>query len=108
VPASVGDVSAVLPDVGAVSQSRAWSAIEAWVNVCVGFAVNYAANLVVLPLFGFHVKPGQALGIGGVFTVISLARSYALRRAFNGVGQSAKLRPANSLPVPLSPDSDSA
>ena len=67
-----------------VTQSRWSSFIEAWVNVAIGFGINFAANLLVLPLFGFDIHVGQALGIGLVFTVISVARGYAIRRWFNG------------------------
>lgn len=70
-----------------MSQSRLWSFAEAWANVGLGFGVNFVANLVVLPHFGFDVKPRQALGIGLWFTAISLGRSYLLRRVFNGVGK---------------------
>jgi hypothetical protein len=87
VPPSLRHLPAVLADVGAVSQSRTWSAIEAWANVAVGFGVNYVANLTVLPWFGFRVSGRQALGMGLVFTGISLVRSYALRRVFEGVGR---------------------
>jgi hypothetical protein len=61
------------------------SFVEAWANIAVGFGINFAANLLVLPWFGFHVTAGQALGIGVIFTAISLARSYILRRWFNGL-----------------------
>jgi hypothetical protein len=44
---------------------------------------NFLANLTILPWFGFAIKPGQALTMGAIFTVISVVRSYALRRAFN-------------------------
>lgn len=64
-------------------QSRVGSAIEAVANVAVGYAINVAANLLVLPLFGLHPSVGAAAGMGLVFTVISLARSYTLRRLFN-------------------------
>lgn len=66
-------------------QTRLGSFIEASANITVGFGINFAANLVVLPWFGFPVSTGQALGIGVVFTAISLARSYVLRRWFNGL-----------------------
>lgn len=66
-------------------QTRLGSFIEASANIAVGFGINFAANLVVLPWFGFQVTAGQAFGIGVVFTAISLARSYALRRWFNGL-----------------------
>jgi hypothetical protein len=63
-------------------QSRLESFIEAWVNILIGFSINYVANLIVLPWFGFNVTPGAAFGIGLVFTVISLVRSYGIRRLF--------------------------
>lgn len=68
-----------------MSQTKFGSFVEAWANIAVGFAINWCANLLVLPLFGFHVTGAQALGIGVIFTAISLARSYALRRWFNGL-----------------------
>lgn len=66
-------------------QSRLGSFIEAWANIAVGFTINWCANMAVLPLLGFHVTGGQAFGIGVIFTGISLARSYLLRRWFNGM-----------------------
>lgn len=67
-----------------MSQSRRASAIESAINVVVGFGVAIAAQVVVFPLFGVAAMPMSAhLGIGSVFTVVSLARSYALRRLFN-------------------------
>lgn len=66
-------------------QTRLGSLAEAWVNIAVGFSINYSANLVILPLFGFAVTLGQAFWIGVIFTVISLVRQYVLRRWFNGL-----------------------
>lgn len=66
-------------------QTKLGSFAEAWANIAVGFSVNFAANLIVLPWFGLPIKPGQAFNIGIVFTVISLVRSYVLRRWFNGL-----------------------
>ena len=66
-----------------MTQSRRGSFIEAWVNVLIGYSINTLANFLVLPLFGFHVTAGAALGIGIIFTVISVCRSYAIRRLFN-------------------------
>jgi hypothetical protein len=66
-----------------VTQSRLGSLIEALANVVIGFGINWCANLLILPLFGFNVTGSQAFGIGVFFTVISIARSYALRRWFN-------------------------
>lgn len=69
-----------------MAQTRLGSFIEAWANIIVGFAINFTANMVFLPMFGFHsLTAGKAFGIGVIFTVISLIRSYALRRWFNGL-----------------------
>jgi hypothetical protein len=66
-----------------MNQTRLGSFIEAWFNVLIGFGINWCANMLILPLFGFHVSGGQAFGIGVLFTVISVVRSYAIRRWFN-------------------------
>lgn len=64
-------------------QSRLESLVEAVVNILLGFGINFTANLIVLPWFGFALTPTDAFGIGLVFTAISLARSYLIRRWFN-------------------------
>ena len=68
-----------------MAQTRLGSLAEAWANIAVGFGINFTANLIVLPWFGFKVTATDALGIGVAFTAISLARSYILRRWFNGL-----------------------
>jgi hypothetical protein len=66
-------------------QTRMGSFVEAVANVAAGFMVSVLANLVVLPAFGYAVTMGDALGIGLVFTGISLARSFLIRRYFNAM-----------------------
>lgn len=66
-----------------MNQTRLGSFIEAWVNVFIGFGINLVANMVVLPWFGYPVSLGTAFHIGLVFTVISVVRSYCIRRWFN-------------------------
>lgn len=66
-----------------MNQTRLESFLEAWVNVAIGFGINFAANMLILPRFGFPVTGGQALGIGLAYTLVSVARSYAIRRWFN-------------------------
>lgn len=66
-----------------MNQTRLESLLEAWVNVAIGFGINFTANMIVLPWFGFPVSSHQALGIGFAYTVISVARSYVVRRWFN-------------------------
>lgn len=64
-------------------QSRGGSFIEALVNIGVGYLVAVCANLIVLPLFGFYPSLSQHALIGLIFSVLSLVRSYCLRRFFN-------------------------
>lgn len=66
-------------------QTKLGSFVEAWANIAVGFGINWCANMLVLPMFGFSVTASDAFGIGVIFTAISLARSYILRRWFNGL-----------------------
>lgn len=61
------------------------SLVEALVNVLIGGGVNFVANLTILPLLGFSTLTlATNLLITAVFTVISVVRSYTLRRWFNG------------------------
>ena len=66
-----------------MNQTRLGSFIEAWINVAIGFAINFVANLLILPLNGFHISVGQNLFIGVLYAVISVLRSYVIRRWFN-------------------------
>lgn len=68
-----------------MSQTKLGSFIEAWANIAVGFSVNWCANMLILPHFGFNVTGGEAFWIGVWFTAVSLVRSYVLRRWFNGL-----------------------
>lgn len=66
-----------------MSQSRVSSAQESFANVTVGYVVAILSQLLVFPFYGIHVPLQTNVAIGLWFTVISLVRSYALRRWFN-------------------------
>jgi hypothetical protein len=68
-----------------MKQTRWQSFIEAWANVLVGYLVAIASQVLIFPWFGIHVPLSTNLAIGGWFTLISLARSYVLRRWFNNL-----------------------
>lgn len=68
-----------------MSQTRLGSFVEAWANILVGFSINYVANLCIFPFFGMHISALNNFYLGLIYTVISLARSFVLRRWFNGL-----------------------
>ena len=63
-------------------QSRRQSLIAAIANVAVGYALAVLTQIVVFPWFGLQVPFRDNLAIGAMFVMISLLRSYALRRLF--------------------------
>ena len=65
-------------------QSKTASFVEAVVNMLLGFSINYCANLLILPLF-FHreISLSENFYLGLLYTVISIVRSYCVRRWFN-------------------------
>lgn len=66
-------------------QKKSHSFAEAIFNIAIGFFISMAANMIVLPWFGFKVSLSSAFNIGVIFTIISIVRSYILRRLFNRI-----------------------
>jgi hypothetical protein len=65
-----------------MTQSRLMSLVESVTNVCVGFVLAVLTQLVALPWFGVHLPFEANFMLGGVFTAVSIIRSYVLRRLF--------------------------
>lgn len=72
-----------------MNQTRLGSLIEAVMNVLIGFWINFFANLLILPLIGFNITVADNFFIGFLYTLISVARSYVVRRWFNARLQAA-------------------
>lgn len=53
--------------------------MEAWLNILLGFAFNWVANLLLLPLVGAHASPGANFWLGWPYTVVSMMRQFAIR-----------------------------
>lgn len=73
-----------------MSQTRLESFIETMFNVVIGFSLNYVLNIFLIPLFAddghghaAHLSAAANWWMGCAYTVISVARSYTLRRWFN-------------------------
>ena len=78
-----------------MKQSHLMSLAESTANVAAGYGIAVLTQVLVFPLFGLNVSLSKNLGIGAVFTVISLVRSYVLRRIFNAVSPSSLRTPIN-------------
>ena len=64
-------------------QKKRHSLAESVLNVAIGFGVALLAQIVVFPIFGMQVSLSDNLAIGAIFTIISIVRSYFVRRLFN-------------------------
>ena len=64
-------------------QSKLQSLWESFINILIGYLVALASQLLVFPLFDINIPFTDNLLIGLYFTIISLARSYIIRRYFN-------------------------
>ena len=69
-----------------MTQTRKGSAVESAVNIAVGLIVSLIANHLVFPLYGFIPTLSQNASITAIYTAISFARSYGVRRLFNYFG----------------------
>ena len=68
-----------------MKQSRLMSLVESVANVLVGYGVAVVTQILIFPIFGLHTTLAQNLKIGAIFTAVSIARSFALRRAFEAI-----------------------
>jgi hypothetical protein len=68
-----------------MKQSRLMSLVESVANVIVGYGVAVVTQILIFPVFGLQTTLGQNLAMGGVFTIVSLARSFLLRRLFEAI-----------------------
>jgi hypothetical protein len=68
-----------------MKQSRLMSLAESVANVIVGYGVAVVTQILIFPLFGLQTTLAQTLKMGVVFTVVSIARSFALRRVFEAI-----------------------
>jgi len=74
-------------------QSRRQSLIEAVANVVVGYALAVITQIVVFPWFGLQISFRDSTAIGAIFVLVSLVRSYAIRRVFERKKEPAEAGP---------------
>jgi hypothetical protein len=64
-------------------QTKIQSLKESLLNILIGYVTALASQLLIFPLFDINVQFSDNLLIGAYFTIISLLRSYVIRRYFN-------------------------
>ena len=64
-------------------QTKKQSLIESFINVLIGYLTALLSQVLIFPLFDIDVSFQDNLLIGLYFTIISLIRSYLVRRYFN-------------------------
>lgn len=66
-------------------QSRRMSMIEVATNIVIGLVVSFISQIAVFKLYDIHISVTQNVEITIWFTVISIIRSYLVRRWFNSM-----------------------
>lgn len=66
-----------------IGQSRKSSLLETVVSTVIGFVVAILSQYIIFPFFGLEVSLNSHLIMGAFFTVVSIIRSYFIRRIFN-------------------------
>ena len=64
-------------------QKKTTSLIETCLNTAICYFVALTTQIIIFPWFDIEVTFNQQLGIGFIFTVVSIVRGYFVRRLFN-------------------------
>jgi hypothetical protein len=77
------------------------SFVEAIANVVFGYGIALLTQMLLFPIFGLRLALAESAAIAGAFTIVSIIRSYVLRRLFEGVrlrgSDEARLPPGSTL-----------
>ncbi len=79
-----------------MEQSKLSSLIESLINILIGYVVALLSQLAIFPMVGIHIPLSTNLEIGAWFTLISLVRSYVIRRWFNSMIRNSAKRLAEA------------
>lgn len=66
-------------------QTKTWSFIEALAQTAIGFVQGVLTQMLLFPLYGWTPTLIENIQLVFFFTIVSLLRSYAVRRAFNWI-----------------------
>ena len=68
-----------------MAQTRTMSVVETITNVAIGLVVSFLSQVVIFKYYDIHISLAQNLELTLYFTVVSIIRSYVLRRFFNSI-----------------------
>lgn len=75
------------------TQSRKHSFVESLTNVAIGYVIAFVSQLLIFPMYGGDFTLAQNIYIGLWFTLISVIRSYIIRRWFTKKTETALYQP---------------
>ena len=64
-------------------QSKLESLYEAVINTFIGFVIAFISQLIIFPIVGIDVTLGRNFILTVLFTLVSIIRTYIIRRYFN-------------------------
>ncbi len=64
-------------------QTKKMSLIESFTNIAIGYFIACFSQMMIFPLFDIHIPIHQNFQIGLWFTLVSIIRSYTIRRIYN-------------------------
>ena len=80
-----------------MEQTKTGSLIESIINIFIGYIVALVSQILIFPIFDINISFSENLLIGAWFTLISLVRSYIIRRWFNAKLHKAAIELAKAL-----------
>lgn len=80
-----------------MNQTKLGSLIEASANTLIGLVVAFISQLIIFPMVGIYVPLSTNIEISFYFTIVSVVRSYVLRRWFNARLHAAAIRLAEQV-----------
>jgi len=69
-------------------QTKTVSLIESIANVVIGYGVALISQIIIFPIYGIDISLKTNIAIGIWFTLISIIRSFIVRRIFNKMSES--------------------
>lgn len=67
------------------AQTKILSLVESIFNALIGILISFLVQMWIFPYFGIHVSKTTNIQITLIFFVVSIIRSFALRRLFNSI-----------------------